>query len=58
MVPYLGAKGLMRWKKVGSAVEFSEGSERRQPILEREVRQADSVEADILSTKAEDRTAR
>ena len=47
IAPYLGAKGLMRWRKVGSEVEVS-GSARRQPMLLREARQADSLEADMV----------
>jgi len=37
----------MRWRKVGSEVEVS-GSVRRQPMLLREARQADSLEADMV----------
>ena len=59
MAPYLEAKGLMRWRKVGFAVDrlaalslsSSSGGVRRQAKLERDVRQADSVEADISGLK-------
>lgn len=46
MVPYLGRKGLMRWRKVGWEVERSGSeaeAERRQVKVEREGRQVESL---------------
>lgn len=45
-------KGLMRERNEGAAVERSASVERRdQPMLLRELRKADSLEADMLHTQ-------